>query len=217
MATQRTPLPEVQATKPIVTPIRRVPEPVPGTRHNRGVCANGRARRVLLAWPMVNTYNRGWHFQQAPEPGHLGGIMPLAPLNLLSMLTDYVEPSERDVACPNQDVVYGAGIVALDLSPVVVQVPEFGERFWVYQIVDLRTDSLPKSDRCTGPSPVLSAGGTELERSNTERHHKNVPSTDEHRPCRPARRPGRHSRGQSRSAVGNPGHRIYPSRCSTAK
>jgi hypothetical protein len=105
------------------------------------------------AWPMVNIYNRRLAFQQTPEPGHLGGIMPVAPLNLLSMLTDYVEPSERDVACPNQDVVYGAGIVALDLSPVVVQVPDFGERFWVYQVVDLRTDSFAEIGSMYGTKP----------------------------------------------------------------
>jgi hypothetical protein len=57
------------------------------------------------------------------------------------MLTDYIEPQERLVACPNQDVVYGAGSIGLDVSPVVIQVPEFGKRFWVYQVVDLRTDS----------------------------------------------------------------------------
>ena len=31
-------------------------------------------------------------------------------------------------------------LIALDISPVVVQVPDFGGRFWVYQMVDLRTD-----------------------------------------------------------------------------
>jgi hypothetical protein len=57
------------------------------------------------------------------------------------MLTDYIEPDERIVACPNQDVVYGGGFLALDASPVVIQVPDFGTRFWVYQVVDLHTDS----------------------------------------------------------------------------
>jgi hypothetical protein len=33
------------------------------------------------------------------------------------------------------------GAIRLDLSPVVLQVPDFGGRFWVYQAVDLRTDS----------------------------------------------------------------------------
>ena len=34
---------------------------------------------------------------------------PAAPLNRIVMLTDYVAPEERIVACPNQDVVYGVG------------------------------------------------------------------------------------------------------------
>jgi len=66
--------------------------------------------------------------------------MPFAPLNRLAMLSDYVEPTERNVACPNQDVVYGFGFAALDVSPVVVQVPDFGERFCVYPVGDPCTD-----------------------------------------------------------------------------
>ena len=38
-------------------------------------------------------------------------------------------------------MVYGFGLLALDQSPIVIQVPDFGSRFWVYQVVDLRTDS----------------------------------------------------------------------------
>ena len=48
---------------------------------------------------------------------------------------------ERFVTCPNQDTVYGAGFQRFDSKPVVVQVPDFGDRFWTYQIVDGRTDS----------------------------------------------------------------------------
>lgn len=120
---------------------KTVPGPIEGMRITEAYARTVARDAYFWAWPMVNMYNRRLMFQQAPEPAHLDGIMPLAPLNRLSMLTDYVEPSEREVACPNQDVVYGAGIVALDLSPVVIQVPEFGDRFWVYQVVDLRTDS----------------------------------------------------------------------------
>jgi hypothetical protein len=93
------------------------------------------------AWPLVNVYNRRLAFKDVPEPGLMGGIVPVAPLNRLAMLTNYIEPQERLVACPNQDVVYGGGAIALDQSPVVIQVPDFGKRFWVYQIVDLRTDA----------------------------------------------------------------------------
>ena len=32
-------------------------------------------------------------------------------------------------ACPNQDVVYGLGFFSLDEEPVVIQVPDFGDRY----------------------------------------------------------------------------------------
>ncbi|MBV4359041.1 DUF1254 domain-containing protein [Pinibacter aurantiacus] len=91
------------------------------------------------AWPMVNIYNRRLAFSQVKEIVMSGPLIQ-APLNQFGLLTDYVIPTERAIACPNQDVVYGIGALALDLSPVVIQVPDFGKRFWVYQIVDLRTD-----------------------------------------------------------------------------
>lgn len=101
------------------------------------------------AWPLVNTYNRRLAFSKMKENRYVGPLLE-APLNRLTMLTDYVDPEERNVACPNQDVVYGLGMVALDDSPVVVQVPDFGDRFWVYQIVDLRTDSFVKLGKMHG-------------------------------------------------------------------
>ena len=58
------------------------------------------------------------------------------------MLTDYIKPEQTFIACPNQDVVYGAGYFALDKEPVVFQVPDFGDRFWVYAIYDARTDEV---------------------------------------------------------------------------
>ncbi|MCU4179867.1 DUF1254 domain-containing protein [Bosea sp. BH3] len=104
------------------------------------------------AWPMVNIYNRRLHFAQVKETARSGPLMQ-APLNRLAMLTDYVEPEERSIACPNQDVVYGIGSLALDISPVVIQVPDFGDRFWVYQTVDLRTDSFVQLGKMYGTTP----------------------------------------------------------------
>lgn len=105
------------------------------------------------AWPMVNVYNRRLTFKDLPQAGLMGGIVPVSPPNRLSMLTDYIEPQERLVACPNQDVVYGFGLLALDQSPIVVQVPDFGGRFWVYQVVDLRTDSFADFGKMYGTKP----------------------------------------------------------------
>jgi len=101
---------------------------------------------------MVNIYNRRLHFMTIKQIERQGPLMD-APPNRLAMLTDYVSPEERSVACPNQDVVYGIGALALDLSPVVVQVPDFGDRFWVYQAVDLRTDSFVQLGKMYGTTP----------------------------------------------------------------
>ena len=127
--------------------------PIDGTRLTEAY-ARTMARAIYFwAWPMVNVYNRRLGFAGLKEPGRLGGVLPAAPPNRVSMLTDYIEPSERDVACPNQDVVYGGGPLALDVEPVVVQVPDFGDRFWVYQIVDLRTDSFAGLGAMYGTKP----------------------------------------------------------------
>ncbi len=104
------------------------------------------------AWPLVNIFNRRQAFKDVPEP-MMSGPVPVAPVNRLCMLTDYIEPEQRIVACPNQDVVYGAGVLGLELSPVVIQVPDFGDRFWVYQLVDLRTDGFVQLGKMYGTTP----------------------------------------------------------------
>jgi hypothetical protein len=94
----------------------------------------------VWGWPIVNMINRRAAITQAPQPGHLNGVLPAAPRGRIAMLADYIEPSETFVTCPNQDVVYGLGFFELDQEPVVIQVPEFGSRFWVYALYDARTD-----------------------------------------------------------------------------
>jgi hypothetical protein len=104
------------------------------------------------SWPMVNIYNRRLVMAGVKEAVRAGPLV-FAPLNRNAMFTDYVDPEERAVACPNQDVVYGLASLALDLSPVVVQVPDFKDRFWVYQIVDLRSDSFVELGKMYGTTP----------------------------------------------------------------
>lgn len=112
------------------------------------------ARDVFFwAWPMTNIYNRRLKFKDLPHAGLMGGTVPIGPPNRPSMLSDYITPDERQVACPNQDVVYGFMLLALDQSPIVVQVPDFGERFWVYQVVDLRTDGFADFGKMYGTKP----------------------------------------------------------------
>ncbi|MFM0653462.1 DUF1254 domain-containing protein [Paraburkholderia sediminicola] len=130
-----------------------VPGPVPGYAISEEYARLVARQTYFWAWPMVNVYNRLLAMKQVPQPGLNGGIVPVAPPNHLSMLHDYIEPQERFVACPNQDVVYGSAIFDLNQTPVVVQVPDFGDRFWVYQAVDLRTDGFASLGKLYGSKP----------------------------------------------------------------
>lgn len=104
------------------------------------------------AWTLVNVFKRRQAVKNVADFVMVGPV-PSAPLNRLAMVTDYITPDERLVACPNQDVVYGAGSLALDITPVVIQVPDFGKRFWVYQVLDLRTDAIVQLGKMYGTTP----------------------------------------------------------------
>lgn len=122
------------------------------TPHEEYVRAIARTAYVW-GWPMVNMLNRRARISQAPHPGLLGGVLPAAPRGQIGMLHDYIEPSQRFIACPNQDVVYGLGFFDLDTEPAVVQVPDFGDRFWVYAAYDQRTDQFGQLGKPYGTEP----------------------------------------------------------------
>jgi hypothetical protein len=111
--------------------------------------------RMAYVWgyPLVNAHNRRVAITSAPKPGLLGGIVPVAPAGYNSMLTDYLDPAERFIVTPNQDVVYGAGFTALDKEPVVVQVPDFGDRFYVFALYDQRSDEIAQIGKQYGTKP----------------------------------------------------------------
>ena len=108
-------------------------------------------------WPMANIQSRLETFRPVKEFALGGGVLPIGPVNEITMLTDYIDPADRAVACPNQDVVYGQGILDLAREPVVVQVPDFRDRFCVYQVGDQRTDGFAELGNMYGTSagPVL--------------------------------------------------------------
>jgi hypothetical protein len=107
----------------------------------------------VWGWPLINNLNRALAVEKLPEPGRLGGVIPVAPPGQVSMLTDYIDEMERFVTCPNQDTVYGAGFQRLDTTPVIIQVPDFGDRFYVYQIADARTNSFGQIGKQYGTKP----------------------------------------------------------------
>ena len=85
---------------------------------------------------MVYVYNQRTALTKVPEPV-IANSVPLAPMNQVAMLTNYVSPGETSIADPNQDVVYGLGYLSLEKESVVIQVPDFGDRFWTgfYMVV----------------------------------------------------------------------------------
>jgi hypothetical protein len=107
----------------------------------------------LWGYPMVNMINRRATITQAPQPGLMNGVLPVAPQGRLAMLHDYIDPAETFVTCPNQDVVYGLGFFDLEKQPVIIQVPDFGDRFWVYAIYDIRTDQVGQLGKPYGSKP----------------------------------------------------------------
>jgi len=111
------------------------------------------ATAYVWGWPLMNQHNRRAKITQAPQPSLMNGTIPIAPGGRLAMLHDYIKPEQRFVACPNQDVVYGLGYMYLDKGPVVVQVPDFGDRFWVYAMYDARTDQFSKVGKPYGSKP----------------------------------------------------------------
>ncbi len=111
------------------------------------------AREVYVwAWPLVYMSNLRQSMKLIRSAGHSGGA-PVAPVNQLCMLTDVVSPEFQSVPCPNRDVVYGFGIMDLAEQPIVVQVPDFKDRFWLFQIGDHRMESMGHVGSMYGTQP----------------------------------------------------------------
>src|SRR5215471_7297680 len=95
------------------TTAAQVPGPAPGTAMTKPYVQMVTRMAYFWGWPLVNAANRAVGFSKASEPGLLGGVVPVA-YNHLAMLTGYIAPDQHFIACPNQDVVYGAGFFDLD-------------------------------------------------------------------------------------------------------
>lgn len=130
-----------------------VAQPVPGVQMTPAYVKMVGQMAYIWGYPMVNMHNRRLAFSQAPSAGLLGGTVPFAPPGHNAMLTDYIKPSQRFIVCPNQDVTYGAGFTLLDKEPSVFQVPDFGDRFWVYAIYNGRSDEFAKIGKQYGTKP----------------------------------------------------------------
>jgi hypothetical protein len=137
------------AQVPLPSTAAEVPGPPPGATMTKEYVQMVGRMAYLWGYALVNSHNRRAAFayvtgQNGNVPGWNGGVLPMAPVGQNSMLADYIMPEQTFVACPNQDVVYGAGFFALDGEPTVFQVPDFGDRFWVYALYDARTDEVAR-------------------------------------------------------------------------
>ncbi len=128
--------------------------PAPGSRLTEAFVREMGRFAYLWAWPLVNIYNRYWTQGWVRTQTLLvGGVAPVAPINRLGMLTDYNQPGQRYITCPSQDLIYGFGVLDLARDAVVVQVPDFGTRFFVFQATDQRTDAFSEIGSMYGTRP----------------------------------------------------------------
>ena len=137
---------------PIPQTAAEVPGPTLGPMTKAYVQMVGRMAYVW-GWPLVYVYNQRTELTKAPETVLLAGVMPVGPMNQVVMLTNYISPSETFIAIPNQDVVYGLGWLSLAKEPVVLQVPDFGNRFWTFPVYDARTDEISELGLQYGTKP----------------------------------------------------------------
>jgi len=127
--------------------------PAPGSRLTQEFVREIGRFAYFWTWPLVDVFNRYNSFKRVHRPLLIGGIAPVAPINHLAMLHDYIGWKQRYITSPSQDLVYGFGIFDLGREPVVVQVPDFGKRYWVYQATDLRTDGFADLGAMYGTKP----------------------------------------------------------------
>src|SRR3546814_19544511 len=66
------------------------------TMHPNYAAAVGRSA-YAWGWPMVNMFNRRATITQAPKPGLLNGILPVAPRGRPARLSAYIDPPETFV------------------------------------------------------------------------------------------------------------------------
>jgi hypothetical protein len=136
---------------PLPTTAAKVPGPAPGTVMTKPYVQMVARLAYFWGWPLVNVSNRVAAFSKLPEAGVLGGA-PVA-FDRIAMLTGYFSPEEQLFPAPNQDVVYGVGFFDLGKGPFVFQVPNFGDRFWVYALYDARTDEFSEIGKQYGTRP----------------------------------------------------------------
>jgi hypothetical protein len=68
--------------------------PVPGTAMTKAYVQMVGRMAYLWGWALVDNANRHADFSKAPEPGLIGGVVPIAH-NAVAMLTGYISATQR--------------------------------------------------------------------------------------------------------------------------
>ena len=179
------------------------------TPHPEYVKAIARTAYVW-GWPMVNMLNRRARITQAPEPGLLGGILPVAPQGQVGMLHDYIDPAETFVDLPEP----GRGLRPRVLRSRQPAGGRAGARFRrpLLGLCALRSAHRPvrrARQALRHQARLLPAGRPGLERRGARRHHRRDPVPDLARQRHSARLHERHRRGpESHPARDRPDRRL---------
>src|SRR5271157_3387590 len=72
----------------IPTTLAQVPGPVPGNKMTTAYVQFVGRMAYIWGYAMVNAHNRRAAFAEAPAPGLLGGVVPVAPVGYNAMLTN---------------------------------------------------------------------------------------------------------------------------------
>lgn len=84
----------------------------------------------------------------------LAAIAAQLPANVLYSRSALLGPQDRSVVSPNNDTLYAYALLDLGEQPLVLEVPAVAQRYYSFQLVDLRTDNLDYiGSRATGTAP----------------------------------------------------------------
>ncbi|HEY6517770.1 MAG TPA: DUF1254 domain-containing protein [Roseiarcus sp.] len=86
----------------------------------------------IWGWPLVNMVNRRAAITQPPCPAWSAASCRSRRADGSPCCRTTSRHRRPLRHLPNEDVVYGLGFFSLDVEPVVIQVTDFGDRFWVY-------------------------------------------------------------------------------------
>jgi hypothetical protein len=114
----------------------------------------------VWGYPLVSNSNRFARLSTVTDLRVVNHTLPQAPINRICFLSDYVTVDERSVVAPNHDTVYGSAWLDLGAEPIVIRIPDMGDRYWIFQITDFYTDVIasPGSRRASPAGNYLVVG-----------------------------------------------------------